>query len=71
MWPFVRGATSLFVIVLVLYIHLHFLCLGFYDSRHGVAGERDAGVSKAQQAGNFGLFSFSLGFRHFLCDLLL
>ena len=67
----VRGAALLFVVILVLYICLHFLCLGFCDSRHGVARERDVGVSKKQWVGNFGLFSFSLGFRQFLCVLFL
>ena len=70
-WLLMRGATLLFVVILILYIRLHFLCLGFCNSRHGVARERDAGVLKTQWVGNFGLFSFSLGFRQFLCVLLL
>ena len=67
----VRGLALLFVVVLVLYIHLYFLCLGFCDSRHRVARKRDTGILKAQRVGNFGLFSFYLVFRQFLCVLLL
>ena len=43
-----RGVALLFVVVLVLFIRLHFFCLGFCDSRHEVEKERDAGISKAQ-----------------------
>ena len=66
-----RATTLLFEVYLVLYIRLRFLCLGFCDSSHGVARERDVDVSKEQWVGNFGLFSFSLEFRRFLCVLLL
>ena len=65
----VRDAAFFFWVVLVLYRRLHFLYLGFCDSKQKVARKRDSGVSKAQRAGNFGLFSFSLGFRQFLCVL--